>query len=119
MATDRSPAALPKPKAEPAGRRMPPNLPRRVSSAGIDAGLVGLFIALAFLLGVFPLKDADIYWHLRTGQIIRQTGQVPSVDHFTFTREGSPWIDLHWVFQIGVSWLHERGGAVALNLAKC
>jgi tetratricopeptide (TPR) repeat protein len=85
----------------------------------MDAGLVGLFLALAFLLGVFPLKDTDIFWHLRTGQLIRQTGQVPTVDHFTFTREGTPWIDLHWLFQIGVSWLYERGGAVALNLAKC
>ena len=34
-----------------------------------------LFLALTFLLGAFPLKDADIYWHLRTGDLIRQTGQ--------------------------------------------
>ena len=84
-----------------------------------DAGLVVLFLALTFLLGVFPLKDTDIYWHLRTGQIIRQTGQVPRTDIFTFTREGAPWIDLHWIFQVAVSWLYERGGVVALNLAKC
>ena len=71
------------------------------------------------MLGVFPLKDADIYWHLRTGQIIRQTGEVPRTDIFTYTREGAPWIDLHWIFQVGVSRLFERGGAVALNLAKC
>ena len=84
-----------------------------------DAGLIALFLALTFLLGVFPLKDADIYWHLRTGDLIRQTGQVPRTDIFTFTREGVPWIDLHWIFQVAVSWLYERGGVVALNLAKC
>ncbi len=90
-----------------------------VASWIADAGLIVLFLALTFLLGVFPLKDTDIYWHLRTGDWIRETGQVPRTDLFTFTRVGVPWIDLHWLFQVGVSWLHERGGVVALNLAKC
>jgi tetratricopeptide (TPR) repeat protein len=84
-----------------------------------DAGLIVLFLLLAFLLGAFPLKDTDIYWHLRTGDLIRQTGQIPRTDIFTFTSEGRPWIDLHWLFQIAVSWVHERGGIVALTLSKC
>jgi tetratricopeptide (TPR) repeat protein len=101
--------------------------PARASARGIptlsarlaDAGLVALFLALTFLLGVFPLKDVDFYWHLRTGDLIRQTGDIPHVDIYTFTREGTPWIDLHWVYQVGISWLHERGGVPALNLVKC
>ena len=84
-----------------------------------DVCLIALFLALTFLLGVFPLKDADIYWHLKTGDWIRQMGQVPRFDLFTFTRTNVPWIDLHWLFQIGVSWVYEQGGVVALNLAKC
>jgi len=82
-------------------------------------------LSLTFLLGAFPLKDADIFWHLRTGNLIRETGQVPRTDICTFTRgttttsEGAPWIDLHWLFQVGVSWLFAHGGVVALNLAKC
>ncbi len=112
-----------KPKERPVETR--PALPKPsppVSPIGAhlaDAGLIVLFLALTFLLGVFPLKDTDIYWHLRTGAWIRQTGQVPRTDLFTFTRVGVPWIDLHWIFQVGVSWLHEWGGVVALNLAKC
>ena len=84
----------------------------------IDASLIVLFLALTFLLGIFPLKDADFYWHLRTGDLIRQTGQIPRVDFYTFTRQGTPWIDLHWVFQIGISWIREHGGVPALTLAK-
>jgi tetratricopeptide (TPR) repeat protein len=84
-----------------------------------DGFLIVLFLTLTFLLGAFPLKDTDIYWHLRTGDLIRQTGHVPRVDIFTFTSEGRPWIDLHWLFQIAVSWIRERGGVVGLNLAKC
>ncbi len=122
MDTQSPSAAPPKPEVEPSRRRPTPRglRPGRPASARlIDAGLLLLFLGLTFLLGVFPLKDADIFWHLRTGQLIRQTGQVPTVDHFTFTRENAAWIDLHWIFQVGTSWLYERGGAVALNLAKC
>jgi tetratricopeptide (TPR) repeat protein len=85
-----------------------------------DACLIALFLTLTFLLGVFPLKDADIYWHLKTGDWMRQMGQVPRFDLFTFTRGPSvPWIDLHWLFQIAISGVYQYGGVVALNLAKC
>ena len=84
-----------------------------------DVCLIVLFLTLTCLLGSFPLKDADIYWHLRTGDLIRESGQVPRTDIFTFTREGVPWIDLHWLFQIGISWVHQQGGVVGLNVAKC
>ena len=76
----------------------------------IDVTLVTFFLALTFLLGIFPLKDADYFWHLRTGDLIRKTGEIPRVDFYTFTRQGTPWIDLHWIFQVGISWLNEHGG---------
>ena len=50
-----------------------------------DVCLIVLFLTLTCLLGSFPLKDADIYWHLRTGDLIRESGQVPRTDIFTFT----------------------------------
>ncbi|AMV39760.1 tetratricopeptide repeat protein [Planctomyces sp. SH-PL62] len=84
-----------------------------------DAVLIGFFLALGFLLGVFRLKDTDFYWHLRTGDLIRKWGEIPRVDFYTFTRAGSPWIDLHWIFQVCISWVHEQGGVPALTLAKC
>jgi tetratricopeptide (TPR) repeat protein len=84
-----------------------------------DGCLITLFMALTFLLGAFPLKDVDFYWHLRTGDLIRQTGEVPHTDIYTYTREGTPWIDLHWLFQIAISWVYARAGIVGLGLAKC
>ena len=85
-----------------------------------DGALIASFLALTFLLGVFALKDVDFYWHLRTGDWIRETGKIPHEDIFTFTAApGTPWIDLHWLFQVAISWGFEHGGIVALNLAKC
>ncbi len=86
----------------------------------LDWAGVGLFLALTFLLGAFPLKDTDFWWHLKTGDMIRQSGRVPTVDIYTFSvPPGTPWIDLHWIFQVALSWGYAHGGVVALNLAKC
>ena len=87
----------------------------------LDVLLVVLFLSLTFLLGAFPLKDADIYWHLRTGDLIRQTGKVPQTDTFTFTREGTPWTAY---YQGGSAYSAAKAGVhgfvrdVALELAE-
>ena len=82
-----------------------------------DACLIFLFLTLTFLLGVFPLKDADFYWHLRTGDLIRQTGQIPRTDIFTFTASpGTSWIDLVWLFQVAVSWIYEHAEVWLLQI---
>jgi len=85
----------------------------------VDGSLITLFLVLVFLLGVFPLKDTDFWWHLRTGDWIRASGKVPTHDLYTFSVPEHPWIDLHWIFQVALSWGYQHGGVVALNLAKC
>ena len=85
----------------------------------VDLALIVSFLALTFLLGIFPLKDTDFWWHLKAGEIIRQTGQVPTVDTFTYGAETHKWVDLHWLFQILLSWGFPHVGVVGLNLAKC
>ncbi len=75
-------------------------------------------VLLAFLLGIVELADGDIWWHLKTGQLIYERGHVPRTDWFTFTNPDSPWIDLHWGFQLIVAGLWELGGTSALILAK-
>ena len=54
-------------------RRTSPAWRSRLADGVLDRFL----LALTFLLGAFPLKDTDFYWHLRTGDWIRQTGRVP------------------------------------------
>lgn len=93
----------------------PPSLGARVA----DAGLIVVFLGLAFLLGCFPLKDTDFWWHLRTGDLIRQGSGIPVQDWYTFGAEGHTWIDLHWIFQVLISLGYEHWGVVGLNIAKC
>ena len=39
---------------------------------------------------------------LRIGQWISETGQVPRIDRFSFTAQGSPYLDIHWLFQLAL-----------------
>ncbi|RUL87215.1 hypothetical protein [Tautonia sociabilis] len=90
-----------------------------------DAAILVAFAALAFLLGVFPNKDVDFWWHLRTGDLIRETGEIPRTDLYTYTVPDRPWVDLHWGFQVLLSLGFQAGGGLDgagvafLNVAKC
>jgi tetratricopeptide (TPR) repeat protein len=96
-----------------------PEQPRGLQTARTIDGLcvVGI-VALTFLLGCFRQRDADIWWHLKTGQMILERSELPRHDWFTFTCSDNAWIDLHWLFQIGVATLYRLGGMAALVLAS-
>jgi tetratricopeptide (TPR) repeat protein len=105
------------PRPDPAPERPPGSPAPRIA---LNAALLAGFLGLTFLLGIFPLADTDFWWHLRTGDLIRQTGRIPHVDPYLFGGAPvKPWIDLHWGFQVLVSLGHALGGVDLLTLAKC
>jgi hypothetical protein len=119
MSSQSVPANRPRPRG---GSRLPSGGgagPTALTLRVFDGVLILAFLALTFLLGVFPLKDTDFWWHLRTGDMIRQTGRVPQVDPFLYGVSGRSWIDLHWVYQVSISWLYAQGGVPLLTLVKC
>ncbi|HEY2251621.1 MAG TPA: hypothetical protein VGH74_11195, partial [Planctomycetaceae bacterium] len=71
-----------------------------------------------FLSVCYPLVDTDFWWHLKTGEWILKEGTVPQVDLYTFTEESTTWIDLHWGFQILITWLYRLGGVNLVILVK-
>ena len=97
----------------------PPRWPVSWPNFLADAALIVAVLGLATLLGAFPQKDFDIWFHLRTGDLIRQGRPIPAKDIYTYTAPDSRWIDLHWAFQVAASWAYARGGFRGLNLAKC
>ena len=49
--------------------------------------LTALLFALFFLVSTGPIREGDIFWHIRTGEWIWQHKAVPSEDPFTFTAQ--------------------------------
>jgi hypothetical protein len=58
--------------------------------------------------------DPDLWWHLRTGQWIVETGHVPHSDPFSFTRAGHAWVSHEWLSEVVFYELWKHGGAAAL-----
>ena len=92
---------------------------------GIDTGetSVNARLALLILSGLVfcwashHMVNGDIWWHLRTGQLIPEKG-VPTTDWYTFASSESKWIDLHWLFQLIVAWIFSLGQTEGLVLFK-
>jgi len=83
----------------------------RCSGRAVFGGIL-LFGLLA--LTARNAVDPDLWWHLRTGQWIAETGHIPHSDHFSFTRAGQPWISHEWLSEVVFYELWKHGGAAAL-----
>ena len=46
------------------------------------------------------LREPDMWWHIKTGQMILTNGSVPHVDSFSHSFFGSPWIAKEWLAQV-------------------
>jgi hypothetical protein len=60
------------------------------------AGLFLLFV----IGGNRSLQDADTYWQTAIGQWIIDHRAVPTVDVYSFTKPGAPWISSSWLAQV-------------------
>jgi hypothetical protein len=74
--------------------------------------LWGLLIAAPAATSV--AADGDLWWHLLAGRQILRTGQLPSVDEWTYTAAGSPWVDHEWAPEIVTALAFDGGGHAGL-----
>jgi hypothetical protein len=63
-----------------------------------------------FTMAARAVTDPDVWWHLRTGQLILQTHAVFHTDPYSFTRFGQPWVDHEWLSQILIFSLYRLAG---------
>ena len=57
-----------------------------------------------------PLADADIGWHIRTGEQILATHSLPRTDPFSSTMQSQPWFAWEWLYDILLGILHQACG---------
>lgn len=62
------------------------------------------------------LTDSDTGWHIRTGEWILQNGRVPTVDLFSFTKTGQPWIAWEWLSDVAMALAHRIEGLAGVVL---
>jgi hypothetical protein len=65
-----------------------------------------------------PLKDPDIWWHVRTGQLILDHG-IPHREPWAFTAIGNTWVPTAWLSDVVLAMTHDFvgwSGIVALKV---
>ena len=86
----------------------------RISRWNGRAVFAGILLFGLLAMTARPVTDPDLWWHLRTGQWIVETGHVPHTDPFSFTRAGQAWVAHEWLSDVVFYGLWKHGGFAAL-----
>jgi hypothetical protein len=86
---------------------VPPEAPRRPLRRLLVPSLLDVFFG-ALLLAAFAqpqglrplLSDGDTGWHIRTGELVLETGRAPVADPFSFSRPRQPWFAWEWLADV-------------------
>ena len=71
------------------------------------------------VLGIKALHEPDIWWQLRTGEWIIANHSVPFKDIFSFTYNGTPWINVKWGFEVLMQCMAYLGGPDFVTVLQC
>ncbi len=82
------------------------------------SALVSLLAGLAALSIVpkSPVRDADVWWHLKVGDWILQNHAFPHVGIFSRTAGANPWVAYSWGYELMLSRAYAWFGLMGLAL---
>ena len=78
--------------------------------------LVAILFVAIFAMAVRQPADTDTWWHLKSGQLMWESGQILRADPFSHTVQGQPWINHGWLVQILLWPLYQALGLAGLAL---
>ncbi len=86
-----------------------------------DLALVAASVTLVYCLFLFQgyrklFRDSDAGWHIRTGEAILSTGNLPRTDPYSFTRAGQPWFAWEWMADIAAGAVDRAAGLSGVAL---
>jgi hypothetical protein len=92
-----------------------------------DSSLLQRVFSFPSMLGIFLVGrvfyearvffvDPDLWWHVRVGQDILATHRWPTVDPYSFTVAGQPWIAYEWLGDLLLGWVARVGGLLGLDI---
>src|SRR5579859_3900860 len=84
---------------------------------GARLAAAALFAAV-FALALFPIRDPDAWWHLKTGELIWTTRSIPTRDVYSYVIQGKPWVTFEWLSQVAFYLVYRAAGAAGLISLK-
>ncbi len=86
-----------------------------------DLALVAACVTLVYCLFLFQgywklFRDSDAGWHIRAGEAILSTGDLPRTDPYSFTRAGQLWFAWEWMADIAAGTVDRAAGLSGIAL---
>ena len=79
---------------------------------------LALLVLLILCLGFLQKENNDIWWHLKTGQILLETCSFPKTDIYSHTAPDHPWILHEWLCQVVFYLAYTVGGEPLLAFLR-
>jgi hypothetical protein len=80
--------------------------------------MVGGALVLFALWAINPTPCSDLWWQMKTGELIWNERAIPRTDRFSFLAEGRPWIIQEWGSEVMFYLLFTKVGPSSLVLFK-
>jgi tetratricopeptide (TPR) repeat protein len=64
-------------------------------------------LVLAFLASANRITNPSIWTQLKLGQLMAERGAPLAVDPLSATRSGTPWVDVHWLYEWGAATVYQ------------
>jgi hypothetical protein len=81
--------------------------------------LASVLLVLAVLTVRSRFDDPDLWWNLKTGEVIWTTHTIPVTDLFSYTTNHHAWIPHEWLAQAAIYGAYRWGGFSGLMLLLC
>jgi hypothetical protein len=82
--------------------------------------MLSSLLAMLAVVTVRPrFDDPDMWWHLKTGEVIWNTHTIPTTDLFSYTTNHHAWIPHEWLSQTLIYGAYRWGGYSGLMLWLC
>jgi hypothetical protein len=108
--TEREPSMLDAAVAR--ARRLGALLQRAVSfPAMLGMLLVGAVFGVVQSFNV----DPDLWWHIKTGELVLSTHRWATTDPYSFTAKGMPWMSCEWLGDVLFAAVYRMGGLRGLD----
>lgn len=74
--------------------------------------IFGFIVSYSLALPI--LSDYDMGWHITAGDLIRSSGTLPKHDSWSFSGSEQIWYNVSWLWDIILSFVHEKVGLQGL-----
>lgn len=77
--------------------------------------LIAGFFLLLFILSIRPLRDFDIWFHVKSGEVFVKQGIITH-DVFSYTAAGRRWYPYEWLYQVSMYGVQQLFGFEAIKV---